>query len=61
MPTTMAAPSVPSGLRRSICTQTSRYHGSVRGRRRASSAIDGAEAGATVAIYRYRIRGSRKA
>src|SRR5262247_236282 len=32
--TTITAPSVPSGLRRSICTQTSAYHGRVRGRLR---------------------------
>ena len=31
MTSTMAAPAVLSGLRRTICTQTSRYHGRLRG------------------------------
>src|SRR5215470_150117 len=38
--TTIAPPTVPSGLRRTICTQTSRYHG--RDRRCSSAGFAGA-------------------
>src|SRR5262245_15592388 len=47
---TMTPPTVPSGLRRSMAIQTSRYQGRVRGRRRASREMVGGGAGAMVAI-----------
>src|ERR687891_1087346 len=47
---TMTPPTVPSGLRRTIVTQTSTYHGNVRGSRRTSSAMVEAGTGLTVAI-----------
>src|SRR5918996_4742599 len=50
MTMTMAAPIVPSGLRRTIVNQTSTYHGRVRAGRRTSRASVEDGAGARVAI-----------
>ena len=49
MMTTMTPPSVPSGFRRSICTQTSAYHARECGSSPAMTSVD-AGAGAIVAI-----------
>src|SRR5262245_60048552 len=50
MTSTMMPPTVPSGLRRSICSQTSTYQGNVRGSPWTSRAMDGAGTGATEAM-----------